>query len=438
MIAPTLPNPWNVFNLQSSPFWQDPLGDGDSTHPLSLFVGRKADLTALSNGLFSAGSGSSRRAIAGNPGIGKTTLVKRFKAQALASGYLTTDGFVPVFADDTNEALFGRVLGAVYDILLANRPTTVDHAAMQSAQVLVRSAREKARGGGVSLFGVGGSVSQSTNATVPKDILLDGPRVLRDLMTLVQEGDAQGVLVHIDNLENLSEVAATNAGIIMRDLRDPLFMHNGLHVVVVGTPDAIQAAVMAHQQVRTTFSVRNLEPMPIADVHALLDARYKYLQRDSLRPLISPVEPSTTQALYELFRGDLRGLLQALDDGVTPNIGLVPAVPVTPAKHTNVVSASIRPLLFEDIAPTLRQEYQDQLTAIAEDHHARRLLLWGEQDVDAVHTQRALEKLWKVKQGTVSETLAYLVRLGYVLALPREGRAPVQYVLSGRSRLIFS
>lgn len=99
----------------------------------------------------------------------------------------------------------------------------------------------------------------------PPDMLLGGPRVLRDLMTLVQAGEAQRVLVHIYNLENLSEAAASNAGTTMRDLRDPLFMHNGLHVVVVGTPDAIQAAVMAHPQVRTTFSVRTLEPLPRAE-----------------------------------------------------------------------------------------------------------------------------------------------------------------------------
>ncbi|MEP6832299.1 MAG: AAA family ATPase [Gemmatimonas sp.] len=438
MIAPTLPNPWNFFNLQSSPFWQDPLGDRDSTHPLSLFVGRQADLTSLISGLFSAGRGSSRRAISGNPGIGKTTLVKRFKAEAHTNGFLTTDSFVPVFADDTNEALFGRVLGAVYDILLANRPGTVEHSAMQSAQVLVRSAREKARGGGVSLFGVGGSLSQSTSVTAPKDMLLDGPRVLRDLMTLVQESDAQGVLVHIDNLENLSDAGAANAGTIMRDLRDPLFMHNGLHVVVVGTPDAVHAAVMAHQQVRTTFSVRTLDPMPLDDVHTLLAARYEYLQRDATQPLINPVEPSTTQTLYELFRGDLRGLLQALDDGVTPNIGLVPPIPSDDATNANAVSASIRPLRFDDISRTLRQEYQEQLTAVAEDHFTRRLLQWGEQDANVLQTQRTLETLWQVKQGTVSDTLAYLVRQGYVQALPREGRAPVRYVLSGRSRLIFS
>lgn len=438
MIAPTLPNPWNAYNLRSSPFWQDPLGDGDLTHPLSLFVGRTADLTYLSNGLFSAGSGSSRRAIAGNPGVGKTTLIKQFKAQALTSGYLTTDGFVPVFADDTNERLFGRVLGAVYDILLANRPATVSHEAMQSAQVLVRAAREKARGGGFSLLGAGASLSQSTSTTVPKDMLLDGPRVLRDLMKLVQDSDAQGVLVHIDNLENLSDAAASNAGTIVRDLRDPLLMHNGLHVVMVGTPEAIQSAIMAHQQTRTTFSVRTLEPMPIADVHKLLESRYQYLERDTTKPVTPPIDRKAVEVLYDLFRGDLRGLLQALDDGVTPNIGLMPVRVGTRSKPTKNLKPIIPPLQLPDIMPALRAEYQSQLAALPEEHQARRLIMWGEQDANATHTQQSLGALWKVKQGTVSDALAYLVRHGYVAASPRQGRAAVQYVLTGRSRLVFS
>ena len=438
MIAPSLPNPWNVFNLHSSPFWQDALGDGDQTHPLSLFVGRQDDLDVLVGSLFGAGSGSSRRAIAGSPGIGKTTLVKQLKAHALANGYLTTDGFVPVFADDTNESLFGRVLGAVYDILLANRPHTVDLAPMQAAQVLVRSAREKARSGGISLFGVGASIGQNTTTTVPRDILLDGPRVLRDLMTLVQSSDAQGVLVHIDNLENLSEAGALNAGTIMRDLRDPLFMHNGLHVVVVGTPDAIQAAITAHAQVRTTFSIRTLEPMPAADVIRLLNARYAWLQKDQDAPVIPPVDPRAAEELYALYRGDLRGLLQALDDGVTPNIGLAPRRRPDRTEASIASSGVIQPLHFEDVAPTLRQEYQDQLTALPEEHHVRRLIQWGESRGTDSQTQHRLATLWDVRQATVSETLSYLIGQGLVLAMPRQGRAPIEYHLSGRSRLIFS
>lgn len=91
-----LPNPWNIFNLQISPFWQDALGAGDRMHPLSLFVGRNDELQRLVDGLFGAGAGTSRRAIAGRPGIGKTTLIKQFKAQALAAGYLAVDQSVPI------------------------------------------------------------------------------------------------------------------------------------------------------------------------------------------------------------------------------------------------------------------------------------------------------------------------------------------------------
>jgi hypothetical protein len=41
---------------------------------------------------------------------------------AQADGYLTSDAHVPIFGGDTPESIFGRVLGALYDILIANRP----------------------------------------------------------------------------------------------------------------------------------------------------------------------------------------------------------------------------------------------------------------------------------------------------------------------------
>lgn len=428
-----LPNPWNIFNLRSSPYWQDPLGDGDSTHPLSLFVGRERELGQLLTGLHGAGASSSRRAVYGSPGVGKTTLVKQFKARALADGFLTTDSFVPLVAEETTEGLFGRVLGAVYDTVLANRPHTIDHASMQAAQTLVRAARERARGGGVSLFGAGVSVSQSTNATVPRDMLIDGPRVLRDLMTLVQESDARGILVHINNLENLSEADADRAGTVLRDLRDPMLMHNGLHVIIVGTLDAIQATVMVTPQVRTTFSVLSLEPLTEHEVRALLDARYAHLMLDRTRDVVPPVEPSAVVRLHQLFRGDLRGVLKALDDGVTPNIGLVPA---RKAKGRHVGSA-IHSLSFDELRPLLAQAYAQQLNVLPEEARVAQLIAWGRSGADATHTQKSLGKLWHVSQPAVSQALAFLIRQGYVMALGRQAGAPTQYVLTGHSRLIF-
>ena len=117
MAPPSLPTPWNVFNLRASPYWQESLGGNDQAHPLSLFVGRAAELADLEGVLYGAGESSSRQAVAGAPGVGKTTLVKEFKARARVRGYLTVDDFVAMLPGDTPDGLFGRVLGLVYETI---------------------------------------------------------------------------------------------------------------------------------------------------------------------------------------------------------------------------------------------------------------------------------------------------------------------------------
>jgi hypothetical protein len=416
-----LPNLWNFFNLQSSPYWQDPLGDGDTAHPLTLFRGRDQQLELLIHGLTGAGQSSSRRAVAGAPGIGKTTLVKQFKARALELGYFTADGFVPIMAEETAEGLFGRVLSAVYDIILANRPATVDNQAMQDAQVLVRASRERLRGGGFSAAGFGASASQSITTTAPREMLIDGPRVLRDLMRLVATSGAPGLVLHINNLENLSEADAARAGQVLRDLRDPMLMHNGLHVIIAGTADAVQAA-LSETQVRTTFSVIPLPPMSIHELRAMLHARYDHLHLGR-EPLIPPVDVDAVTTVYALYRGDLRGLLKALEDGVAPNIGL---------------AGSRRPLTFDELREALQVRYRDDLDALGEEVRADQLTAWGTADPEAEHTQKTLGDLWSLTQPAVSQALGWLMRRGYAMPLPRNGGRQTRYVLTGVSRLIFA
>lgn len=419
-----LPSPWNVYNLVGSPFFQETLESGDRTpRPLSLFVGRQTELKRLVDTIHGAGENSSRQAVAGYPGVGKTTLVKELKATLLAEDYLTTDEFVPIVAGDTAETLFGRVLGALYDTILANRPHSGDGPAMQAAQVLVRVARLGTGGANVSAFGFGAGVSKGTTVVAPKEILIDGPRVMRDLMRLVRESDARGALLHLDNLENLSESDAARAAEILRDLRDLMLLHSGLHYVIVGTIDAVSIAVNTHQQIRSIVSTLQLEPLAIADVHRMLQARYEHLRAGPSAPVVPPVEEEAVAALYQFFRGDLRGLLKALDDGVTPLIGLS--------------GEAVRPLSGAEIRAVLRQRYSAELAALAEQARVEQLTRWGTTDPTSAHTQKSLAALWKVTQPAVSSALAYLIRQGYVQALPRSGATATQYVLTGVGRLIF-
>jgi hypothetical protein len=88
----SLPNTWNLFNLQESPYFYDTLGDVVSRFPLNLFVGRETEATRLLATI--AGSPSSRQAIGGSPGIGKTTLAQLVKSTCVERGYWATNAHV--------------------------------------------------------------------------------------------------------------------------------------------------------------------------------------------------------------------------------------------------------------------------------------------------------------------------------------------------------
>ena len=65
---------------------------------------------------------SSRQAVAGRPGIGKTTLVQTVKSDAQAAGYWTSDEIIPISAEEVGEQLLGQLLSGVYDAVLASHP----------------------------------------------------------------------------------------------------------------------------------------------------------------------------------------------------------------------------------------------------------------------------------------------------------------------------
>jgi AAA ATPase-like protein len=413
-----LPNLWHTYNLRESPYFQDTLGGDDQRHPLSLFVGRGLEQQQLLATI--GGSHSSRQAVGGAPGVGKTTLIQQVKGAALAAGYLTTDRVVPLQAGDTADTVLGRLLGGIYETLLATRPAAATNQAMLEAQQVVRAMRLGGGGATLSVLGFGGGVTTSSSAaTPPLALQIDGPRLIRNLLVLVDGSDARGLLLHVNNLENLTEADAERAADILRSLRDPVLMQPGLHVLLVGTIDAIVRVTQTHAQVRSVFTAPMLlEPLPLQDVGALLTARYDHLRLDDQRPVISPVAPAAVDAVYPLFRGDLRGLLKALEEAATTLHG-VAAAPIPEA----------------ELRSALRTRYAAQMQAALDPTRREQVEAWG-RTPDAVQTQGDLTTLWTVTQPTVSRALTELIDAGYVTLLPRRGRA-LEYVLTGQSRLIF-
>jgi hypothetical protein len=417
-----LPNLWGLYNLRSSPFFQATLRQDTEVTPLSLFVGRERERQLLLTTI--GGSRSSRQAVAGRPGIGKTTLVQAVKADALAAGYWTSAEIIPVTAEGSSEELLGRLLSGTYDAVLASHPEA-GGPAVEAGQQLVRSFRLRGGGFNVSVLGsgAGGSLTQGVS-TPPSALALDGPRVLRDLLAYALGQGAAGVLLHLNNLENLSEADASRAADLLRSLRDTVLLLDGLHLVVVGTTDAVRTVVQTHTQVRSVFSDPVvLEPLELSTVRKLLENRYQALRLDPSTPWRCPVEDAVVEQLYRLFRGDLRGMLKALEDGITALLGLTPP------------GGEVAPVGLDDLLLVMQRrnqaELQDQLGETAWE----RLGAWGDMDPASVQTQADLVKLWKIKQPSVSQTLQQLIEAGAVEALPRRGRDAIQYLLTGTARL---
>ena len=438
MSLPQLPTSWNLYNLLNSPFFQGTLEHGESSiRPLSLFVGRVSELKYLRERIHGAGQGSSRQAIAGVSGVGKTTLVQELKATVLEDGYLATDELVPILPADTADSLFGRVLGALYDTILVNRPQSHGNPAMQAAQLLVRTAKLGTGGANISIMGFGVGGTRGATVVAPRDILIDGPRVMRDLMALVRGSDARGVLLHLNNLENLSESDTKNAGEILRSLRDLMLLHDGLHYVMVGTTDAVNIVVNQQTQVRTIFDTLMLDPLGIAEVHHMLAERYNYLRSDATRGVVAPVADAAVAELYALYRGDLRGMLKALDDGVGQLIGLAGIEDADRSSGQADQLPTVRPLTLDELRPVLQRRYAAHLESLSERVRVEQLTAWGKSAPRESKTQKNLAQLWEVTQGTVSNALSYLIAQGYVAQQPKTVANPTEYVLSGVSRLIF-
>lgn len=422
----TIPNIWHLFNLRESPYFQDPLGRADPfRYPTELFVGRAVEVRALLAGI--GGAPGSRQAVAGGVGVGKTTLVQQVKAEALRAGYWSTDGLVPVYGDDTTDSLVLRILAAVYETVLALLGPRLDGSeAGREAKQLVRAFRVKSGGFtvGVPMVGTVGRTRGEQVVTPPGVGLTDGPRLIRLLLALADAEGARGIILHLNNLENLTDTDERAAAQKLRDLRDTVFLQPGLHTILVGTTDAVHAALMSTPQMRSVWATPIvLAPLSSGGLKGLLERRYRYLILDDRRPVVPPIAPDAVATLYQLYEGDLRGTLRALDEGAQLLLGYGAA-------------GATASLTYAELAGVLGQRYRHQLIAALDERRLAKLeALRGAGP--GPWTQAELMGVWGLSQSRVSRLARDFVARGYLVTLPRIAGEPGRYGLSGTSRLVF-
>lgn len=434
-------NAWRLFNLRESPFFQEPL-QADTRYPMSLFVGRTTDTDRLL-GKIERSPGSSRQTIRGAVGVGKSTLAQHIKAEVAATGILSTPTAVSVSSALTVDQLCALALRSVLDALLGGAPSQAAlrrkiesaEAVHQASQMVRVYQATTGSSGGLSVMGFGGSAGRTTTLVTPStatpSLVIQG--LLRELARLAREAlGKKAILVHLNNLENLTESNAERAAQLMRDIRDICFMIDGYHWLVVGTDEAVRAVIDAQPQLATVFSTPPaLAPLTRAEFLELLRRRYAALRVEENRPARPPVEPEAASALYELFDGDLRGSLAALDEATGELLGFGAA-------------GSDASLTLNDMMPFLVRWYARRAEERLGKSSVALLQKLAQRHADRPFTLRAVrDGIMKGRNSAAARRfLEELLCFGYVTEHPERlqsgGRPAAQYLIAGAAKLATS
>jgi len=328
-------NPWRPYGLKADPFFQEPLTpDADAVHPIGLFVGRAEELRLLGSQVL--GATSSRAIVQGPIGVGKTSFVNRLKATLAEHGVLTHAQPVRVTGDMTVHGFAAEVLRVLTQIRASQpgpTPAPDDEEAPFWRRVGRQLEGEDVMGGGVSVAGVGVSATRGRIAAERRDLALypDIERAVSYLAAPRGEGtrgraasskhERGRVLLHVNNLENLTRADVEHAAALVQDLRD-YFLIPQAHWIFVGADDVEQQVFRASDAVGGIVPlVTDLGPLAPEEIPTLLDRRYAQL-RAGVR-LVAPVAPPDAVALYRRYEGDLRNYLRLLSNAVqrTPVVG---------------------------------------------------------------------------------------------------------------------
>src|SRR5918992_2628224 len=134
-------SPWTPYGLTDDPFFQAPLSpSSEAARPITLFVGRDAEIRLLGGQV--VGASSSRAIVEGAPGVGKTSFVNRLKVALAERGVLTHERPVRAAPGMTGRQFVAEVLRVLLQIRATLLPLSMPE---RSKALAARVASSKAR-----------------------------------------------------------------------------------------------------------------------------------------------------------------------------------------------------------------------------------------------------------------------------------------------------
>lgn len=313
-------NVWTQYGLKASPFFVNPLDPTEkSAYPIRLFVGRTDETQHILNRILS--QDNSVTMVEGLTGVGKTTFVHHLKHRLSSRKdlWLVPEDHIRVSPTDYGVDAFVRDL--LYQTIVAlHRDSAItdeieDLERVQEATKLVQGSRAGSWHAEAHILGTGGGVGRGTSQTEGGIETRQRFDLLRDIALELGSIEVEGIVVHVNNLENLLLQDPDRIRPFLNGVRDYLQLP-GYHFVFCG-PVGFQSDYIGHdERVRSIFPLpTQLDLLTRSQVAALVKKRYDHLRIDE-DEFVSPIRGDTLAELYDLFQGNLRGMFQIISDGV--------------------------------------------------------------------------------------------------------------------------
>ena len=299
-------NIWELYGLRYDPFNTSPLLVFGGEIPLSTFIGRDDELKRLNNNFRNT---SSRIIVSGDIGVGKTSFVNYARSLAYRDGkFFTTIKEIAIQPDWSSTDFIINTLGAILTTI--NRKDIKIHDdTLKRLESLVSISEINNLNASVSIAGFGVGGGRPTTRNLPGKITMP---LLQDLfeetVTQLKKQGFRELIIHYNNLELFESQDMVN---LFQKLRDFVQTPN-VHFIFVGgliVPSVIQPI----SRVSSTFSDTPiiLNNLKLEEIEAIIGRRVKYLTIKEFTSGV-PIGKGVIKALYELYDGNLRHILNSL------------------------------------------------------------------------------------------------------------------------------
>jgi DNA-binding transcriptional ArsR family regulator/GTPase SAR1 family protein len=319
---------WQQFGLKSDPYDTNALAEGGDFLLNEVFVGREKERSRL-DGIFS----SEDRAcltICGDPGVGKTSLTNfqkfEWKYNRVEKPLFSFRGEIEIseILLDKQYFLFEIMASLLREIELID-PDLLKEKLLADIHSLVTVTQRNllSRNMSVNVGVFSGGVSNEDIQTTPQRMTtIYVEKYFMDLLSFIQNNkiggmEYRGIIVHVNNFDTLLQEKGKEKAVVtfFHEMRN-LLQTKGVYFLFLGPEDFYSAIIATQDRVRSVFAQTPLivKPLSKKEVTSAFEKRMHFLRSDRVLQHIRPVDDTVIFALYDLYDGDIRNIMQGVKD----------------------------------------------------------------------------------------------------------------------------